>query len=240
MTLAETQGSQWGQSFSYDGFGNLLSAVRTKGTAPELFLYPNPANNRLGSGNTYDANGNLTATDFLTMSYDVDNRMVESTHSLNGTDRYVYDPANRRVWKEARGYFNEMAANYNGLYFGVLEAVFNRIWPRIFQGFDYRGLDQVIERMKQHPIVLVPCHRSHFDYLILSYLFHANYLSPPHIAAGDARRADELQPLVDDLAECYTENRYPGFDVDAPQWPALRDQLRQVRRYVRTLRARLH
>jgi glycerol-3-phosphate O-acyltransferase len=38
--------------------------------------------------------------------------------------------------------------------------------------------------MKLHPIVLVPCHRSHFDYLILSYLFHANYLSPPHIAAG--------------------------------------------------------
>src|SRR5262249_60235528 len=34
----------------------------------------------------------------------------------------------RRIWKEARGYFNEMAANYNGLYFGVLEAVFNRIW----------------------------------------------------------------------------------------------------------------
>src|SRR5206468_3970005 len=35
-----------------------------------------------------------------------------------------------------------------------------------------------------HPVVLVPCHRSHFDYLILSYIFHTNYLSPPHIAAG--------------------------------------------------------
>jgi glycerol-3-phosphate O-acyltransferase len=38
--------------------------------------------------------------------------------------------------------------------------------------------------VKQHPIVLVPCHRSHFDYLILSYIFHENALSPPHIAAG--------------------------------------------------------
>ncbi|TMA68348.1 MAG: hypothetical protein E6J69_08110 [Deltaproteobacteria bacterium] len=54
----------------------------------------------------------------------------------------------RRVWKEARGYFDEMASNFN------------------------------------HPVVLVPCHRSHFDYLILSYIFHTNYLSPPHIAAG--------------------------------------------------------
>ena len=32
--------------------------------------------------------------------------------------------------------------------------------------------------------MLVPCHRSHFDYLILTYIFHTNYLSPPHIAAG--------------------------------------------------------
>ena len=38
--------------------------------------------------------------------------------------------------------------------------------------------------MKQHPVVLVPCHRSHFDYVILSYIFHLNYMSPPHIAAG--------------------------------------------------------
>ena len=38
----------------------------------------------------------------------------------------------RRVWKEVLGYFNEMAANYNGLYFGLLEAVFNRLWTRVF------------------------------------------------------------------------------------------------------------
>src|SRR5262245_3815541 len=77
-----------------------------------------------------------------------------------------------------------MAANYNGLYFGVLEAVFNRIWPRVFAGLEIIGLDKVIECVKEHPVVLVPCHRSHFDYLILSYIFHMHYLSPPHIAAG--------------------------------------------------------
>ncbi|MBI3785254.1 MAG: 1-acyl-sn-glycerol-3-phosphate acyltransferase [Deltaproteobacteria bacterium] len=89
-----------------------------------------------------------------------------------------------KLWKTAERYFDEMAANFQGSYFTILEFAFNRIWPRIFQGFDYRGLDDVIECAKQHPVVLVPCHRSHFDYLILSYLFHLNYLSPPHIAAG--------------------------------------------------------
>ena len=77
-----------------------------------------------------------------------------------------------------------MAANFHGSYFSILEFMFNRIWPRLFQGVEYAGLERVTETMRQHPVVLVPCHRSHFDYLIISYLFHVNYLSPPHIAAG--------------------------------------------------------
>jgi len=89
-----------------------------------------------------------------------------------------------KLWRTAERYFDEMAANYQGAFFAILEFAFNRIWPRIFQGLDYRGLDKVIECVKEHPVVLVPCHRSHFDYLILSYLFHINYMSPPHIAAG--------------------------------------------------------
>jgi glycerol-3-phosphate O-acyltransferase len=101
----------------------------------------------------------------------------------------------RRVWREARGYFDGMAANFNGLYFGVLEAVFNRVWRRVFAGLEIVGLDTVIDCVKQHPVVLVPCHRSHFDYLILTYIFHMNYLSPPHIAAGDNLSFWPMGPL---------------------------------------------
>jgi glycerol-3-phosphate O-acyltransferase len=90
----------------------------------------------------------------------------------------------QRVVREARRYIDEMAANFNGIYFGVLEYVFNRIWPRVFSGLEIKGLERVAECVKDHPVVLVPCHRSHFDYLILTYIFHINYLSPPHIAAG--------------------------------------------------------
>src|SRR2546428_10180091 len=85
----------------------------------------------------------------------------------------------RRVWKEARGYFDEMAANFNGLYFGLLEAIFNRIWPRVFTGLEIVGLEKVIECVKEHPLVPVPCHRSHSAYLTRPTIFHLNYLSPP-------------------------------------------------------------
>ncbi|MGT0149742.1 1-acyl-sn-glycerol-3-phosphate acyltransferase [Vibrio metschnikovii] len=35
-----------------------------------------------------------------------------------------------------------------------------------------------------HEIVYVPCHRSHMDYLLLSYVLYHEGLVPPHIAAG--------------------------------------------------------
>jgi glycerol-3-phosphate O-acyltransferase len=89
-----------------------------------------------------------------------------------------------RVRHEAEGYFDEMASNFNGTYFALLAFVFRRIWNRIFRGVEISGLDRVAERIREHPVVLVPCHRSHFDYLILSYIFHGQFLSPPHIAAG--------------------------------------------------------
>src|SRR4029453_5546707 len=92
--------------------------------------------------------------------------------------------AESQRWRQAERYFDEMAANFHGIYFSFLEFVFNRIWPRLFQGFEYSGLDKVLASMKQHPVVLVPCHRSHFDYVILPSPSHLNPRSPPHIAAG--------------------------------------------------------
>jgi glycerol-3-phosphate O-acyltransferase len=90
----------------------------------------------------------------------------------------------RKVVAEAAGYVDEMAARLNGVYFRILEFLFYRIFPRVFSGLETVGLERVMDTMREHPIVLVPCHRSHFDYLILTYIFHSNYLSPPHIAAG--------------------------------------------------------
>lgn len=90
----------------------------------------------------------------------------------------------RKAWREARGYFWEMAANFNGFAFGIIEGLFHQIWKRAFSGVEIRGIDRVADCVKKHPVVLVPCHRSHFDYMVLSYIFRQNFLSPPHIAAG--------------------------------------------------------
>lgn len=95
----------------------------------------------------------------------------------------------------AQRHFDGMAANYQSVYVSLFELILNRLWGRMFSDLRWSGIDAVAEKLKQHPIVLVPCHRSHLDYLLLSYIFHRNHLSPPHIAAGDNLAFWPLGPL---------------------------------------------
>ena len=46
-------------------------------------------------------------------------------------------------------------------------------------------------------------------------------------------------PLCKGLAEAYFTDRYPGFDLDDPDWPKLREQLRQVDELLVKVMARL-
>ena len=46
-------------------------------------------------------------------------------------------------------------------------------------------------------------------------------------------------PLCDALVDVYFTDRYPGFDLEDPDWPALRTQLEQVAALLAAVRARL-
>lgn len=56
-------------------------------------------------------------------------------------------------------------------------------------------------------------------------------------------RQSDLEPqfalLCAELAEAYFPDRYPGFDLDDPDWPKLRGQLAQVEVLLAAVQARL-
>jgi len=106
------------------------------------------------------------------------------------------DVSVNKLRKEAEGYFDEMAADFNGVLFGFVAWVFKRIWNRMFSGIEPIGFEKVIEKVRDHPVVLVPCHRSHFDYLIITYLCHLYFVSPPHIFAGINMAFWPMAPLL--------------------------------------------
>ncbi|EGY28589.1 glycerol-3-phosphate O-acyltransferase [Candidatus Regiella insecticola 5.15] len=59
------------------------------------------------------------------------------------------------------------------------------MWNRLYQGISVHNAQRVRKLAQAgHEIVYVPCHRSHMDYLLLSYVLYHQGLVPPHIAAG--------------------------------------------------------
>jgi glycerol-3-phosphate O-acyltransferase len=54
----------------------------------------------------------------------------------------------------------------------------------IYAGVLVHHLDKFKEAAPGHEVIYVPSHRSHMDYLLLSYLLYDRGIVPPHIAAG--------------------------------------------------------
>jgi glycerol-3-phosphate O-acyltransferase len=90
------------------------------------------------------------------------------------------------VQREALKDLDEIAARYSPLFIEfvrpILGWVFSRIYDRV--EVDQEGLNRVRRAASEAPLVLCPSHKSHIDYLILSWVFYENGLTPPHVAAG--------------------------------------------------------
>jgi glycerol-3-phosphate O-acyltransferase len=90
-----------------------------------------------------------------------------------------------QVEREVEKIFREISANMSSTWLAFGAAAVGGILRRLFASIDVHRLAEIAEDAKRNPIVLVPSHRSYFDFLILSYLFYQNHLVPPHIAARE-------------------------------------------------------
>jgi RHS repeat-associated protein len=92
LISAQTTGPEWGNAFSYDGFGNLTGKTVTKGSAPLLAQAYDPATNR-PVGQSFDLNGNAQVG-----TWDIENRLVSQT--LDGQAiQWGYDHNGKRVMR---------------------------------------------------------------------------------------------------------------------------------------------
>jgi glycerol-3-phosphate O-acyltransferase len=65
----------------------------------------------------------------------------------------------------------------------AMDAVFNRIYDGI--EVDEDGLRRIRDAARSGPVVLLPSHKSHLDYLLMSYVYWRAGMAIPLIAAGD-------------------------------------------------------
>ena len=95
----------------------------------------------------------------------------------------------------ARRFALEIASDYT---YGAVRAFglfLSWIWTRLYDNIEIYNIDVLTRIAPGHGVVYVPTHRSHVDYLLLSYFLHHKGFTPPHIAAG----ANLNMPLIGGL-----------------------------------------
>jgi glycerol-3-phosphate O-acyltransferase len=97
-----------------------------------------------------------------------------------------------RVELAARRIAYGIASDYSHAVIRAMDLALTRLWNRIYDGVEVSRFDDASAAGGGAELVYVPCHRSHIDYLLLSYVIYRRGLTPPHIAAGDNLRL----PLV--------------------------------------------
>jgi len=90
----------------------------------------------------------------------------------------------RDALKAARRYAYEIAANYSHWFVTLMYGVLSWLWNRLYDGVELANFSSLESVAEGSEIVYVPCHRSHMDYLLLSYVVYHKGFAVPHIAAG--------------------------------------------------------
>jgi glycerol-3-phosphate O-acyltransferase len=90
----------------------------------------------------------------------------------------------REVLDLAKSYAVEIAANYSAGTVNVLARMLGKVWNRLYDGVELHHMDKLHGVVEGNELVYVPCHRSHMDYLLLSYSVYMQGFVVPHIAAG--------------------------------------------------------
>lgn len=94
--------------------------------------------------------------------------VVAEINHMSQTDPSLRD----KLRQDAAGYAHEIAADISYSSVRVLRSLLTRLWNKLYDGIRLNGLHRVQAVADGRELVYVPCHRSHIDYLLLSYILH--------------------------------------------------------------------
>lgn len=128
--------------------------------------------------------------------------LVDRVVDAEPVRRAIADTARREnispaeAWKKAYKYAWEIAADYSHPVVRSLSFGLTAFWNRIYDGVQVHHLDSLKAVAPGREVIYVPSHRSHMDYLLLSYLLYRNGIVPPHIVAGINLNMPLIGPIL--------------------------------------------
>ena len=91
-----------------------------------------------------------------------------------------------RIQRKMEATYDRIAARFRFRYIQAISVILRPLWTRVFSGVDVpeKDLERIRTAMRQGTAILVPCHKSHLDYVLLSWVMLRHGLIVPHIVAG--------------------------------------------------------
>ena len=117
--------------------------------------------------------------------------------------------------KEVARTFDRIAARMSAGFMQFGDLAGRVLFSRIYDGVDIRDedLERVRAALRAGTPILVPNHRSHLDYLLISCVFYQNDVAPPHIVAGDNLGFFPLGALLRRMGAFFIKRSFAGDRV---------------------------
>ncbi|WP_426662066.1 glycerol-3-phosphate 1-O-acyltransferase PlsB [Rhodanobacter aciditrophus] len=101
-----------------------------------------------------------------------------------------------KAWRRAQKMMLEVAADYSHPVVRSVSFLLSNFWNKLYDGIAMHHFDKARAAAPGYEVVYVPSHRSHTDYLLLSYQLHMSGVVPPHIAAGVNLNLPLIGPIL--------------------------------------------
>ncbi len=101
-----------------------------------------------------------------------------------------------KAWRKAQKMLLEIAADYSHPVVRSVSFLLSNFWNKLYDGIAMHHFDKARAAAPGFEVVYVPCHRSHADYLLLSYQLHVSGVVVPHIAAGVNLNLPGIGPIL--------------------------------------------
>lgn len=121
----------------------------------------------------------------------------------------------RKARIKADDYLDEIAASYSPGLIKIASALLKWIFNSMFEGVSYNQerLTRIKTQSKNAPLIFIPCHKSHIDYLILSYLLYNQNMPCPHVAAGKNLSFWPLGPIFRGGGAFFLRRTFKGMEL---------------------------
>lgn len=101
-----------------------------------------------------------------------------------------------KAWRRAHKLILEIAADYSHPVVRSASLLLSNFWNKLYDGITMHHFDKARAAAPGHEVVYVPSHRSHADYLLMSYQLHMSGVVVPHIAAGVNLNLPVIGPIL--------------------------------------------